>query len=555
MVAVETQKIKNAQILVVDDTPDNLKLLNEMLISQGYLVRTASSGRLAVKLAAATPPDLVLLDVRMPDMNGYEVCRRLKADESTSVIPVIFISALDSVSDKLKGFEAGGIDYITKPFQKAEVLARVEMHLTLRLLQKRLEERNFQLQREITERVRFEDELRKHQEHLEECIADRTKELNEALSKYQGIFENSVEGIFQLSADVKFISCNPALADILGYDSPEELIGVAGDIRERLFVDRQRQSELTAMLRQRHDVKNFEVELYRKDGSILWALLNIRPLFDEDGKLLLVDGILQNITDRKAAQQALLENARIKRELEIAKEIQQSFLPDRLPGLAGVSTACRCEPAANVGGDYYDFFYPGANILDVVIADVAGHSVGSALLMSGARSVLHARVGMENSPSGILTAVNTILYDDLSRAELLNSMYYARLDLGTHTLSYSNAGHPRSQLFRSGNGSFEELDAEGLLMGVKREVLFEEKHVRVAAGDILVLYTDGITETENGEGEFFGTDRLQDVVRRYGEHSPEEIISRVFEDVSVFSGGRNHADDMTLVVIKIGSMT
>ncbi len=173
--------------------------------------------------------------------------------------------------------------------------------------------------------------------------------------------------------------------------------------------------------------------------------------------------------------------------------------------------------------------------------------------MSEARSVLHARVGMENSPARLLAAVNAILYEDLSRAELLNSMFYARLDLEKRTLLFANAGHTRSLLFRSGNGTFEELDAEGMLMGVKREVLFEEKELGVADGDILLLYTDGITESENVMGEFFGAGRLNETVRKHAGCAPEEIIAAVFGEVSAFSGGKNHADDMTMVVIRIGS--
>ena len=553
MTGSETHNRETAQILVVDDTPANLKLLNEMLTNRGYKVRPASSGRLALRSVATELPDLILLDVLMPDMDGYEVCSRLKSDEQSRGIPVIFISALDSVNDKIKGFEAGGIDYITKPFQEAEVLARVETHLSLRRLQRKLEVRNVQLQREIAARIQSEEELQKHQEHLEECIVERTKELNEALAKYRGIFENSVEGIFQLSPEGRFVSSNPALAGILGYDGPEELTGAISDIGAGLFVHPQRHAELSALFLSKHDVKNFEVELFRKDGSILWALLNIRPLYDEAGNLLFIDGILQDITGRKAAQQALLENARIKRELEIAQEIQQSFLPGRLPELTGLQAACRCVPATNVGGDYYDFFYPAANILDVVIADVAGHSIGSALLMTETRSVLHARVSFENSPGKLLAVVNDLLYEDLSRAELLNSMFYARLDLNKLTLTYANAGHTRSQLFRTWDGSLEELDADGLLMGIRKGVFFEEKEVKVAAGDILVLYTDGISESENLQGDFFGTGRLHEVIREYRDRNPDEIIGAILQKLATFTGGKAPGDDMTMVIIKVVS--
>jgi diguanylate cyclase (GGDEF)-like protein len=120
---------------------------------------------------------LILLDIKMPDMDGFEVCYHLKSDEKSRMIPIIFISALDEVVDKIKGFEAGGVDYITKPFRQAEVLARVETHLSLRRLHEQLEGQNIRLQQEIIERERVEEDLRKYKAHLEEIVANRTADL------------------------------------------------------------------------------------------------------------------------------------------------------------------------------------------------------------------------------------------------------------------------------------------------------------------------------------------------------------------------------------------
>ncbi|MEG3868063.1 response regulator [Microcoleus sp. MON2_D6] len=135
-----------ANLLVVDDTPDNLRLLSTMLRDKGYKVRGVINGEMALKAARSTPPDLILLDISMPQMNGYEVCQHLKADARTSGIPVIFLSALDRVLDKVKAFAVGGVDYITKPFHLEEVLARVENQLTIQRLQKKMHEQNARLQ-------------------------------------------------------------------------------------------------------------------------------------------------------------------------------------------------------------------------------------------------------------------------------------------------------------------------------------------------------------------------------------------------------------------------
>jgi signal transduction histidine kinase/FixJ family two-component response regulator len=166
-------------ILIVDDTLPNLQVLATMLRTNGYSVRDAMDGPSALANITTKLPDMVLLDIRMPGMDGYEVCQRLKADEQTRSIPVIFVSALDEQEDKVQGFAVGGVDYITKPFQAREVLARVGTHLTLRNLQRQLEARNAQLQLEITERKHFESALRKANEGLEMRVLERTTELEE----------------------------------------------------------------------------------------------------------------------------------------------------------------------------------------------------------------------------------------------------------------------------------------------------------------------------------------------------------------------------------------
>ena len=148
----------SASILVVDDTAANLQVLAGMLKDRGYRVRPVPSGKLALQAARREEPDLILLDINMPEMNGYEVCNQLKADEKLKGIPVIFISALTDQLDKVKAFAIGGVDYITKPFQMEELHARVETHLKLRRMQIELEEYSRHLER-ARERLRLDLEL------------------------------------------------------------------------------------------------------------------------------------------------------------------------------------------------------------------------------------------------------------------------------------------------------------------------------------------------------------------------------------------------------------
>jgi len=253
--------------------------------------------------------------------------------------------------------------------------------------------------------------------------------------------------------------------------------------------------------------------------------------------------------ERRQKEAALLENARVTRDLELAKQIQLSLLPESPPRLPGLDIACRCTPATHVGGDYYDFFQRGDDLVDFVMADVSGHSVGAALIMVETRSVLRAQMQSVRSNKEILRVLNDLLYDDLTRAELFITMFCGKYDGATRTLSYANAGHTRPLLFRG--GKWQELDAEGLILGVEHDVLFEEKSLRLETGDLLFVYTDGIIEAERGSGELFGVERLCDLLSGMLDQEPERIIERVMAEVTAFSSPSPLQDDISMVVMKV----
>lgn len=178
-----------ADILIVDDVPDNLRLLSSLLASQGYQVREAINGELAITSAQVNPPDLILLDIMMPDMDGYEVCRRIKADDRLCRIPIIFLSARADAADKVQAFESGGVDYITKPFEVAEVVVRVENQLRISRLQQAL-------QQEVADRLAAQTELEALNQVLEARVADRTAELkvrHQELMNLQAQLEAALE--------------------------------------------------------------------------------------------------------------------------------------------------------------------------------------------------------------------------------------------------------------------------------------------------------------------------------------------------------------------------
>ena len=255
--------------------------------------------------------------------------------------------------------------------------------------------------------------------------------------------------------------------------------------------------------------------------------------------------------ERQQKELALLKNARVMRDMEIAQQIQVSFLPELPPELPGVEMGGRCMSAAHVGGDYYDFFRRDDDAVDLLIADVSGHSVGAALVMSEVRTLLRAQVNSSHSACSVLQSLNSQLYDDLTRAELFITMFYAKYNASTGRLSYANAGHNRPMISRRGQTACIELDAEGLILGVRQTVVFEERFIELQKGDVVLFYTDGLTEAASQKGEMFETGRVCSLLAEVSHLPVQQIIDAFYRAVSEFTGSTTLQDDISLVVLKI----
>lgn len=212
----------NGEILVVEDTPSSLKVLTSILLEAGYRVRPATDGELALRSVRAKLPDLILLDVKLPNMDGIEVCRRLKNQPETRDVPVIFISALHESELKVNALEIGGIDYITKPFSPPEVLARIHIHINMHRLQQQLAEQSKTLHAEIEVRRQTEKELAKHQRHLEELVEERTSKLRESEAKYRSMMESMMDAAYICSPSRRLVYMNPKMIDRVGRDAVGE---------------------------------------------------------------------------------------------------------------------------------------------------------------------------------------------------------------------------------------------------------------------------------------------------------------------------------------------
>jgi len=355
-----------------------------MLAERGYHVRPVPDGSLALAAVQAEPPDLILLDIRMPGMNGYQVCEHLKADAQTCDIPIIFISALDAIQDKVRAFTVGGVDYVTKPLQVEEVLARVETHLALRKLQKQLQDAN-----------------------------------------------------------------------------------------------------------------------------------------------------------RKMAQ-----------ELALAGEVQASFLPHDLPDIPGWQLAATLRPARETSGDFYDLIPLPNGRFGILVADVSDKGAGAALYMALSWPLIRT-YAMEypSQPENVFSAVNRRIINDTYTYHFVTA-FYGILDPDTGTLVYCNAGHWPPVLFNTHNsGSVQRLLRTGIPLGLFADGNFEQGVVQLDPGDVLVLYTDGITEAQNAQRAFLGEDRLLESVRTKLGCPAREIQDTILADVQSFVGDTPQSDDIALIVL------
>jgi len=373
-------------LLLVDDDADNIQVVHSILKDK-YKMRVAMSGAKALDLAKVEPvPDLILLDVMMPDMDGYEVCNRLKADQTTREIPVIFLTGKIEVADETRGFEAGAVDYIHKPFSPPIVKARVRTQV---------------------------------------------------------------------------------------------------------------------MLREAHET---------------------------------------------VARQLMALNS----ELEMARQIQLAILPRETPKIQGLDIAARYIPMSSVAGDFYDFIVVDERHVGILIADVSGHGLPSALIASMLQTALAAQSPRASDPAQVLTGLNQALCGRFQWHFVTAA--YLFLDLENSTVNYAGAAHPPLLLWRKKSGSATEVLENGLMLGLFPDSTYSAITLPLEGGDRIVLFTDGIVEARNPSGEELGMDRLKRFVEENHALSAERFGDGLLDALERWSGqarGEGQADDITLLAIHL----
>jgi phosphoserine phosphatase RsbU/P len=376
----------NERILIVDDTPENIQILTGILKEKGYQLSVATNGKQALEVLTRVHPDLILLDVMMPELDGFETCKRIKQTKEWRDIPIIFLTAKTETSDIVQGFEIGAVDYVGKPFNAHELLARINTHLTI-------------------------DQLRR-------SLAEKNEELARA-----------------------------------------------------------------------H-----------------------------------------------------------KRELEMAYRVQSQLIPLNTPQIAGWDFAASWQPAREVSGDYYDFIQTREK-LGIVIADVSGKGMHAALFMASTRSIVRAKTTASLTPAESLIQANAQICGDAARGMFV-TLFYTEIDPQMRTLTYVNCGHNPPYWYRAAQREIVELMPTGSVLGINDSIQYAQKQIAMEHGDVLAMFTDGITEAFDESEEQFGEDRLKVLLGEYASESPQRIFSEIQKSLEAFVGSAPQSDDRTIVIVK-----
>lgn len=250
-------------------------------------------------------------------------------------------------------------------------------------------------------------------------------------------------------------------------------------------------------------------------------------------------------------QEESLRQERLAEQLEVARQIQFSLLPDDAPEVPGWDFAAAYRPAQTVGGDFYDYFYlPGPPLrMGVVIADVADKGVPAALYMALSRTVIRTSALGGRRPAAVLTRANSIIRED-SKSDMFLTACYATFDLSSGRMVLANAGHNRPFLWRGSDNTATEIKTRGILLGTFEEITLEERETLLDLGDAILLYSDGVTDATNGQGQTFGEERLHAVITRCTNRGAHDLIEEVLAAIDEFTGGAAQYDDMTLVAVR-----
>jgi len=293
---------------------------------------------------------------------------------------------------------------------------------------------------------------------------------------------------------------------------------------------------------------------FRPGGAYFWAKAS--PLYDPNtGDVIGAIETVRDITERREMESRL---ARSNAELQIAAEIQRSFLPEAIPQIPGFDVAARSVMAKEVGGDFFDVIPFEVMVLDsgmvgLLVADVSGKGVPAALFMALSRIVVRVNALWHHDPAKVIYHSNNAITQD-AKSGMFVTLFFGMLSENNHSLTYVNAGHNPPLFFHSHDRSVEKLMPTGIVLGAVEDKEYESKKVTIASDDIIVMYTDGVTESINSQQEMFGERRLIEIIEKNYHLTAQGILNQILLDVKAFTGSMPQFDDITLLVIKGTSM-
>ena len=250
------------------------------------------------------------------------------------------------------------------------------------------------------------------------------------------------------------------------------------------------------------------------------------------------------------------ERSRLEDELELAMVVQRSLLPQRLPEIPGLEFAAFSRPAQIVGGDYFDFLHFADGSHGVAIADVAGHGVSSSLLMASLQTALRTLAMVSASPEEVVQRIDHLYHHNINFASFV-TLFLGRFDLNQQSFTYCNAGHNPPLVLRNGNGAVSDhewLRPTGAAIGLVEGATYQAEKIQLNTGDMLILYTDGVTEAANPQGEQYGWDRLAESLHAAGDVSPRRLVAALRSSLQDFAAGQPLDDDTTIVVCKVNGV-
>jgi sigma-B regulation protein RsbU (phosphoserine phosphatase) len=411
------------------------------------------------------------------------------------------------------------------------------------------------------------------------CAIERQQErvaLIEEKDNYYGVFDHLIEGVFRTTPDGHYVLANVALARIYGYDSPAELMASIKDIARKLYVESARRDEFVRLMQEHDTLSGFESKIYRKDETIIWIAENCRAVRNVDGKLLYYEGTVEDITERKRAEEQIrratgelsrsreelrAKNLVMEENLRMAREIQTAMLPQQYPTFpqdvppeqSAFQFVHRYEPAESVSGDFFSVSALSEDEVAMFICDVTGHGVRAALVTAMIRALTEELKPLARDPGMFLRKLNSDLSNILKTtgSPMLTTAFYLVADRTTGVMRFANAGHPKPLLVRRTACSVEPLvnatSQSQPALGLFDDPAYQTTEVTLAPGDFVMLFTDGLYEVQGLNEELYSQERMMMDMQNLLSKSNRELFDELLEAIRAFSVSHEFDDDVCIV--------